>query len=278
MTKTAALAYLALLAAAPCWAQTVPAPATEPPAMVPEVTRSSSDRVRDNPALQYVLIKSVAAQAIGVIDARALPVEPEGYNLLKYCWTPANLLGDWAERAGLTGEMVARALETYSWARDLERAGYPAVPVAEAIGRYEAALIAAGFTEASRDHALDALAGSLEEIRRGAPGAARIFKVNRCGRQMRSLALDVKTAPEEGRARFIPYVLHRICIAQQLDPYDTVRCDYWKAEKEDGLMSFAGETVYSVQWPDGRVATGQFNPDVSRDVGSVTLRERPLKK
>ena len=51
--------------------------------MVPEVTRSSSDRVRDNPALQYVLIKSVAAQAIGVIDARALPVEPEGYNLLK---------------------------------------------------------------------------------------------------------------------------------------------------------------------------------------------------
>ena len=246
--------------------------------MVPEVTRSSSDRVRDNPALQYVLIKSVAAQAIGVIDARALPVEPEGYNLLKYCWTPANLLGDWAERAGLTGEMVARALETYSWARDLERAGYPAVPVAETIGRYEAALIAAGFTGASRDHALDALAGSLEEIRRGAPGAAKIFKVNRCDRQMRSLALDVKTAPEEGRARFIPYVLHRICIAQQLDPYDTVRCDYWKAEKEDGLMSFAGETVYSVQWPDGRVATGQFNPDASRDVGSVTLRERPLKK
>ena len=146
---------------------------------------------------------------IGVVDARALPLEPEGYNLLKYCWTPANVLGDWAEHAGLTGEMVARALETYSWARDLGRAGYPTAAVAEAIGRYEAALIAAGFTEAARDHALVALVGALEEIRRGAPGATKIFKVDRCGRQTRSLALNHKTVPEGGRARFIPYVLHQ---------------------------------------------------------------------
>lgn len=277
MTKAATFAVLALLAAAPAWAQTA-AQTAVPATTEPAVLQSSSERVRDNPAPQYMLIKSVTAQVIGTIDARALPVEPEGYNLLKYCWTSANLLGDWSEHAGLTGEMVARALETYSWARDLGRAGYPEAAVAEAIGHYEAALVAAGFTEAARDRALDALVGTLEEIRRGAPGAAKIFKVNRCGRELRSMALNHKTAPEGGRARFIPYVLHRICSAQQLNPDDPVRCDYWMNAKTDGPMSFAGPMVYSVRWPDGTVATGQFDPDSSRDVGGVTLRERPLKK
>ncbi|MDI1282798.1 MAG: hypothetical protein PSV46_00240 [Reyranella sp.] len=273
MTKTATFALLALFAAAPCRAQT-PVPAATEPA----VTLSSSERVRDNPTSQYMLIKSVAAHVIGTVDARARPVEPEGYNLLKYCWTSANVLGDWSEHAGLTGEMVARALETYSWARDLGRAGYPAPAVAEAIGQYEAALIAAGFTGAARDRALGILVGTLEEIRRGAPGAAKIFKVNRCGREIRSMALNYKTAPEGGRARFIPYVLHRICSAQQLAPDDPVRCDYWMNAKAEGPMSFAGPMVYSVRWPDGTVAAGQFDPDELRDVGSVTLRERLLKK
>jgi hypothetical protein len=273
MTKTAIFAVLVLLAAMPCQAQTAVPVTTEP-----AVLQSSSERVRDNPAPQYMLIKSVAAQVIGTVDARALPVEPEGYNLLKYCWTSANLLGDWSEHAGLTGEMAARAMETYSWARDLGRAGYPAAAVAEAIGQYEAALVAAGFTDAARDRALEPLVSTLEEIRRGAPGAAKIFKVNRCGREIRSMALNHKTAPEGGRARFIPYVLHRICSAQQLNPDDPVRCDYWMNAKTDGPMSFAGPMVYSVRWPDGTVATGQFDPDSSRDVGSVTLRERPLKK
>jgi len=273
MTKTAMFAVLALFAVAPCWAQSAASVAA-----APAVTQSSSERVRENPSLQYVLIKSVATQVIGVIDARALPLEPEGYNLLKYCWTSANVLGDWSEHAGLTGEMVARALETYSWARDLGRAGYPTAAVAEVIGRYEATLIGAGFTEAARDHALDALVGTLEEIRRGAPGAAKIFKADRCDRESRSLALNHKTAPEGGRTRFVPYVLHRVCIAQQLDPDDPVRCDYWKTAKAEGPMSFAGPMVYSVRWPDGTMATGQFDADASRDAGIVTLRERPVKK
>ncbi len=287
MKKTATFAVLVFFAAAPCWAQTL-APAAVAPAdaqpsvapanVAPSVTQSSSERVRDNPSLQYVLIKSVAAQAIGVVDARALPVEPEGYNLLKYCWTSANVLGDWSENAGLTGEMVARALETNSWARDLGRAGYPAAGVAEAVGHYEAALIATGFTELARERALDALVGTLEEMRRSAPGAAKIFKVNRCGRESRTLTLNHKTAPEGGRARFIPYVLHRLCSAQQLNPDDPVRCDYWKAAKADGPMSFAGPMVYSVRWPDGTIATGEFEPDASRDTGIVTLRARLLKK
>src|SRR5512138_2943523 len=88
-------------------------------------TPSSSEKVRENPAAQYLLVKTVVAQASGMLDARAKPIEPEGYNLLKSCWTADNVLGDWAERAGLTGEMVVRALETRSWQRDLKRAGYP---------------------------------------------------------------------------------------------------------------------------------------------------------
>lgn len=274
MGKTAIITFLALLATAPCGAQTAAPAASEP-----VVAQASSERVRANPALQYILIKAVAAQAIGgVVDARALSTEPEGYNLLKYCWTSANLLGAWSENAGLTGQMMARALETYSWMRDLGRAGYPAPAVAEAIGRYEATLVAAGFTDAARERALHALVGALEEIRRGAPGAEKIFEVNRCGREVRSLALNHKTVPEGGRVRFIPHILHRICSAQQLDPDNPVRCDYWITAKGEGPMSFAGPMVYSVRWSDGTVATGQFDPDASRDAGIVTLRERPLKK
>ena len=273
MTKTAAYAVLTLFAAAPCWAQSAASVAA-----ASAIIQSSSERVRDNPSLQYVLIKSVVGQAIGVVDARALPVEPEGYNLLKYCWAPANVLGDWSEHAGLTGAMATRALETHSWARDLVRAGYPAAAVGELIGHYEAALVAAGFTEAARERALDALIGSLVELRRTATGAAKVFKANRCDREIRSMALNHKTAPEGGRARFIPYVLHQICRAQQLNADDPVRCDYWMNAKADGPMSFAGEMVYSVRWSDGTVATGRFNPDSSRDAGIVTLRERPLKK
>lgn len=268
------LALLVVLGAPSAWAQSSSGSSSisvAPPAAPPQ---TSSERVRDNPASQYVLIKTVVGQSIGVVDARALPVEPEGYNLLKYCWAVGNVLGDWAEHAGLTGAMVTRALETHSWVRDLERAGYPAAPVGEAIGQYEAALIASGFTDAARERALGALTASLEEIRRTATGAAKVFKVNRCGREIRSMALNHRTAPEGGRARFIPYVLHQICRAQNLDANDAVRCDYWMNAKADGPMSFAGEMVYSVRWPDGVVATGRFDPDASRSVGTVTLRQR----
>src|SRR5215467_1805363 len=117
-------------------------------------TTSSSDKVRGNPAAQYVLVKTVVGKTLGAIDARAEPIDPEGYNLLKYCWTPANVLGDWVKPAGLTGQMVVRALETLSWQRDLVRAGYPAALVAEAVGRYEATLVSAGFTDAARTLAL----------------------------------------------------------------------------------------------------------------------------
>ena len=44
-------------------------------------------------------------------------------------------------------------------------------------------------------------------------------------------------------------------------------------------MSFAGEIIYSVKWPDDDVPTsGRFNPDKQRTAGTVTLRQRPPKK
>ncbi|MBL6618481.1 MAG: hypothetical protein ISP45_31030, partial [Reyranella sp.] len=232
----------------------------------------SSEKVRENPAAQYLLVKTVVAQASGLLDARAKPLEPEGYNLLKYCWTAENVLGDWAERAGTTGAMVVRALETRSWQRDLARAGYPEAPIAEATGRYEAALVAAGFTEAARARALDALVSDLDAVRRLSPGAAPVRTVGRCDGERRSLGLNFTTVPPNGRARFIPYVLHQICEAQQLNPDDLVRCDYWLYGKDNGPMSFAGETVYSVRWLDSSTANGRFDPEQLRSTGTVTLR------
>jgi hypothetical protein len=241
------------------------------------VNQSSSEKVRDNPANQYILVKTVVGKVIGTIDVRALPVEPAGYNLLKYCWTASNVLGDWAERAGLTGAMIVRALETTAWARDLVRAGYAADAVNEAIGRYEAKLVAAGFTDAARERALEGLVTDLDGLRHTTPGAAQIRTVQRCGGQSRSLGLNYATAPKDGRARFIPYVLHQICQNQQLDADDPVRCDYWMDGKPDGPMSFASETVYTVRWADGTTASGRFDPEQSRSDGTVTLHLRPPK-
>ncbi len=253
-------------------------PANAVAAATPLTGLSSSEKARENPAAQYLLMKTVVAKAIGVLKTRALPVEAGGYNLLKYCWTPYNVLGDWGESSSLTGEMAVRALETLSWARDLARAGYPEAPVAEAIGRYEAALVDATFTDAARVRALEALRVELEALQRLTPGSSEIVARPRCKQQPSSFALNVATAPEDGRPRFIPYVLHQFCLAQQLDPADAVRCDYWKSSKAETPMSFAGETVYSVTWPENVVTTGRFNPDELRSVGTVTLRQRPQKK
>jgi hypothetical protein len=272
MTRTVSMAALALLATAPSWAQT-PGPAQT----AATVVQSSSDKVRENPPSQYVLVKTVVGKTIGAVDARAQPVEPAGYNLLKYCWTTANVLGDWAERAGLTGRMVVLAMETSAWARDLVRAGYPAGPLNEAIGRFEAALVAAGFTDTARARALEALVTDLESLRRSAPGSAQVQAAAHCEAERRSLGLNYTTVPEEGRARFIPYVLHQVCQTQQLDPDDPVRCDYWLNGKTDGPMSFAGETVYAVRWADGTTVSGRFDPEQSRSAGTVTLRLRPQK-
>ncbi len=261
MQKTAAIALMALVAAAPAAAR----------------SESSSEKVRDKPAAQYVLVKTVVGQVTGMIDARARPIEPEGYNLLKYCWTAENVMGDWAERAGLTGAMVVRALETRSWQRDLARAGYPEAPVAEAIGRYEAMLVSAGFTEAARSRAVEALVIELEGLKLKTPGAAQVRAIHRCDGERRSLALNYTTAPEDGRVRFMPYVLHQICQAQQLNPDDPIRCDYWMYGRTGKPMSFAGETVYSVRWLDGSTANGRFDPEQSRSAGTVTLRLRPPK-
>jgi hypothetical protein len=256
------------------------APSNALAAATPMVVESSSRKVAENPAAQFTLMKTVVGKALGILHARALPVESGGYNLLKYCWTPFNVLGEWAEPSGMTGEMVVRALETLAWSRDLARAGYPEGPVAEAIGRYEAALVAARFTDAARARAVEILRAELEGIRLRTPGAADLHARHRCNRQASdsaSLALRHATLPEGGRARFIPFVLHQFCLAQQIDPSDGVRCDYWMSAK-DGPMSFAGETVYSVAWPNSTITTGRFDPDEQRTAGTVTLRERPLKK
>ena len=276
MTKFSAIVLGGLFLAATAEAQTAPPAAVA--TTIAQPASSSSEKVRENPAGQYVLIKTVVGQATGTLDARARPIEPNGYNLLKYCWTAENVLGDWAERAGLTGKMVVAAIETRSWQRDLVRAGYPEVAVAEAIGRYEAMLVAAGFTDAARARAVEGLANTLDGLRQTTPGTAKIHAVPRCrAEELRSLGLRWTTLPKDGRARFIPYVLHQICQAQDLAADDPVRCDYWLEGKPGEPMGFAGEVVYSVRWEDGSTASGHFDPDESRSDGTVTLRLRPPK-
>jgi hypothetical protein len=265
IARTAAIALLMLLTAATAMAQAPPEP-------------SSSEKVRANPASQYILVKTVVGKTLGAVDARAQPIEPEGYNLLKYCWTESNVLGDWADRSGLAGKMVVRALETLSWQRDLVRAGYPVEPVAQAIGRYEAAVISTDFAAAARDKAVEALLTELDVLKRTTPGAFQVSAVRNCQTQRRSLGLKYTTVPDDGRARFIPVVLHEICQTQQLDANDPVRCDYWMNGKPDEPMAFGGDTAFSVRWPDGSTTTGRFDPEPLRSAGSVTLRQAAKAK
>jgi hypothetical protein len=92
MTRTVAIALLALSAAMPSWAQTAASQSSDRAETATPVAQSSSEKVRDNPANQYILVKTVVGKVIGTIDVRALPVEPEGYNLLNTvgrcptCW------------------------------------------------------------------------------------------------------------------------------------------------------------------------------------------------
>ena len=233
--------------------------------------QTSSERVTADPSGQYVLIKTVVGQTGGT-GGRVIPTaHPDGYDVLAYCWSPYNVLGDWAERSGLTGRMVVLAHETLAWARDLVRVGYPAEPLATAIGHYEAAMIASGLTEAARQRAIDALRSELETIARGATGAAKTRKYGGCAGPGSAVQLRYQTVPKEGRAWFIPRPLREICIAQQLDPDDSTRCDYWAAAKEAEPHFFVGEIAWLVRWPDATVARGNFDAKAVVDPGIVTL-------
>ena len=79
-----------------------------------------------------------------------------------------------------------------------------------------------------------------------------------------ALLLKCFDSKTDGRARFMPWVLHQVCQTQQLNADDQVRCDYWMYGKDNGPMSFAGETVYSVRWEDGSTANGRFDPEQLR--------------
>lgn len=247
------------------------------PAAMAQSSATSSEKVRNNPAAQYVLVKTVVGKAMETIDARAQELEPENYNLLKYCWNAQNVLGDWAGRADLTGRMVVGALQSLSWERDLVRAGYPAADVAHAVGDYEAGLVAAGFTDSARTAALKGLVTALDGLRHGHPGAVPVRAVPHCRIDAKALSLAYRLVPDDGEARFIPGILHQICQAQQLDGDDPLRCDYWLPGTKDGPMVFAGKTLFSVRWPDGAVAEGRFDPEGQRKDGKVTLRRPAVK-
>ncbi len=274
MMKTAAFVLLALLAAVPAQAQLQAPPVstlrTEPPAppanaqtaATPMTALSSSEKARDNPGVQYLLMKTVVAQAIGVLKTRALPVEAGGYNLLKYCWTPANVLGDWGESSGLTGEMVVRALETLSWSRDLARAGYPEAPVAEAIGRYEATLVARhlrrGHAHARPRRAARRARGPADAQRR-AP--RRSSPATRCNRQPSSFGVERRDGAAEAAARgSFPTCCTSSASRSRSTPATRCAATTGSRPRARSPMSFAGETVYSVSWPDDTVGHGAVQP------------------
>lgn len=259
-----------------CWAALLAcAPASIAAAQVSSQT--SSERIRAEPGGQYVLVKTVAAQ-LGIAGRPSPMTDPQGYDVFGYCWTPYAVLGDWAERSGLTGRMVVMALETLAWARDLGRGGYPAQPLNAAIGNYEAAMIAAGLTDAARERAVDAFLSELETASRGAPGAVKTRKQGGCGGSGPAVQLRYQTAPKGGSAWFIARPLHEICRAQQLDADDFTRCDYWTAAKESEPLAFVGDIAWQARWADGAVARGTFDSRNAGDNGMVTLRQTIQRK
>ncbi len=265
------VAGLLLLAAVSQASAQAPLPQTSSP-------QTSSERVAADPAGQYVLIKTVVAQGSNVAGRPSPMANPQGYDVLGYCWSPYHVLGDWAGRSGLTGRMIVLALETLSWARDLGRGGYPAAPLNAAIGNYEAAMIAAGLTDAARERAVDAFRSELETVARGAPGAVKTRKQGGCGGPGPAVQLRYQTVPKEGRAWFIAKPLHDICRAQQLDVEDNTRCDYWAAPTEAAPLAFVGDIAWLARWSDGTMAHGTFDSKTAGELGVVTLRQPVPRK
>src|SRR4030081_3552534 len=75
MTRTAAIALLALLTATPSWGQAPVGQSSNRAETATPIVQSSSEKVRDNPANQYILVKTVVGKVIGTIDVGALPGE-----------------------------------------------------------------------------------------------------------------------------------------------------------------------------------------------------------
>ena len=236
-------------------------------------TRMSSERIKADPSGQYVLIKTVAGSLTPPATQATPRADPDGYGIAG-CWAPEHVLADWTKPADLGGRLVVLALETAAWARDLARGGYPAGPLGEAIGRYEAAMVAAGATESARNRALESFAAELEALRRTAPGALKTNKGAGCLRPSPAVQLRYKTVPPEGRARFIPKALYELCRAQGIDPVDTTRCDYWMESSENEPRFFVGEHVWQARWPDGTTARGEFDARSVSEPGVLTLRQK----
>jgi hypothetical protein len=248
-------------------------PAETRPETRPE-TRMSSERVTADPSAQYVLIKTLLAPKPAIAALPAARGDPEGYDLAGHCWATDYWLGDWAERAGLAGRLATLAMETLAWSRELERSGYPAAGLSQTIGRYEADMVAAGATDAARERGLKTISAELEALRRTTPGAVKTRITRGCGGLMpRAVQLRYRTVPKDGRAWFVPKLLHEICRAQQLDSDDSTRCDYWMESKGDEPRHFVGETMWLARWPDGVIARGEFDPRSTTEPGIVTLRQ-----
>lgn len=236
-------------------------------------TRMSSARIAADPPGQYVLIKKVVAALPP--PAMASPTsDPAGYDIAGLCWNSTYMLGDWAKHAELPARLVMLAIETTRWSRALGRGGYPEKPLADAIGRYEATMVAAGATDAARQRGLDAFAAELTSLQRSHPGALKTRKDGACAASGPAVQLRYRTVPDAGRARFIPKPLYETCRAQGLDPNDFTRCDYWLESPEAEPRFFVGEFVWQARWPDGTVTRGEFDARSIGEPGVVTLRQK----
>ena len=236
--------------------------------------RLSSERIAADPAGQYLLVKKVVGALAPPVGTAAPRSDPEGYDVAGLCWDGGHVLGDWAKRAELPSRLVMLALETTGWSRRLGRGGYPEKPLAEAIGRYEAAMIAAGATDVARERGLDAFLAELVVLHRASPGSLGVRKAGGCANASQSVQIRGKTVPEGGRARFIPKVLYEVCRAQGLDANDITRCDYWMESPDAEPRFFIGEIVWQARWPDGITTTGEFDAGSVGKPGVVTLRQK----
>jgi len=172
------------------------------------------------------------------------PVEQEGYSLLNYCWT-APAAGRVAERAGLTSQMVVRALENLFWQRDPSAA--PANPRARPARRLAVTRPIAGGARLAEpaapcarwtddDRALDGIQAGTTT------GTAQVRGLERCGKPSRD-----RWASTTRRARTRPRrVVHSLRAARDLPDQQSrrrrqVRCpNATMAHEGRRAMSFAG--------------------------------------
>ena len=114
------------------------------------------------------------------------------------------------------------------------------------------------FTASSREENFERwLAGKLDRYWQQHSGLVRVVVEGGCGGDTNTY--PITTNPPGGHVNFIPVFFFEKCRLQNINPYDMVACNRWRAPVAGRLEQVAGTYYFTARWNDGSVRQGQLD-------------------